>query len=403
MRMQPESDPAGLASFDYQPRTRLVFGEGTVAQIGAIAKELGGRRVLLVTDSGLVRAGHPQHVEESLRAAGLEVAIYDKVHENPTTRDVDECLAVARAAEVNLLIGLGGGSSMDTAKGCNFILTNGGQMKDYWGVGKASKPMLPLVAIPTTAGTGSECQSAALIAEENTHQKMACLDPKAAARVAILDPQLTVSQPLRVTACTGIDAIAHAVETAVTTKRNPLSLMFSHEAFKLCVTSLPRVLSHPFDIEARGRMSLGAAFAGTAIETSMLGAVHSAANPLTAHFDVVHGEAVGLMLPHVVRFNAKDRASRRAYAELASAPEIACVSEGEDQAVEALIARLELLLNLAGMPRSLAAAGVKRDAIPLLAREAAEQWTVRFNPRPATAADFERLYEAAFADRGEGA
>ena len=403
MRMQPESDPAGLASFDYQPRTRLVFGEGTVVQIGAIAKELGGRRVLLVTDSGLVRAGHPQRVEESLRGAGLDVAIYDKVHENPTTRDVDECLAVARAAEVNLLIGLGGGSSMDTAKGCNFILTNGGQMKDYWGVGKASKPMLPLVAIPTTAGTGSECQSAALIAEENTHQKMACLDPKAAARVAILDPQLTVSQPLRVTACTGIDAVAHAVETAVTTKRNPLSLMFSHEAFKLCVTSLPRVLSHPFDIEARGRMSLGAAFAGTAIETSMLGAAHSVANPLTAHFDVVHGEAVGLMLPHVVRFNAKDRASRRAYAELASAPEIACVSEGEDQAVEALIARLELLLNLAGMPRSLAAAGVKRDAIPLLAREAAEQWTVRFNPRPATVADFERLYEAAFADRGEGA
>ena len=403
MRMQPESDPAGLASFDYQPRTRLVFGEGTVVQIGAIAKELGGRRVLLVTDSGLVRAGHPQRVEESLRAAGLEVAIYDKVHENPTTRDVDECLAVARTAEVNLLIGLGGGSSMDTAKGCNFLLTNGGQMKDYWGVGKASKPMLPFVAIPTTAGTGSECQSAALIAEENTHQKMACLDPKAAARVAILDPQLTVSQPLRVTACTGVDAVAHAVETAVTTKRNPLSLMFSHEAFKLCVTSLPRVLSHPFDIEARGRMSLGAAFAGTAIETSMLGAAHSAANPLTAHFDVVHGEAVGLMLPHVVRFNAKVGASRRAYAELASAPEIACVSEGEEQAVEALIARLELLLNLAGMPRSLAAAGVKRDAIPLLAREAAGQWTVPFNPRPATAADFERLYEAAFADRGEGA
>ena len=121
MRMQPESDPAGLASFDYQPRTRLVFGEGTVVQIGAIAKELGGRRVLLVTDSGLVRAGHPQRVEESLRAAGLDVATYDKVHENPTTRDVDECLAVARRAEVNLLIGLGGGSSMDTAKGCNFI------------------------------------------------------------------------------------------------------------------------------------------------------------------------------------------------------------------------------------------------------------------------------------------
>lgn len=403
MRMQPKSDSDGLPGFDYQPRTRLVFGAGAVAQTGAIAREFGARRVLVVTDSGLVRAGHPQRVEASLRAAGLEVALYDKLHENPTTRDVDECVAVARAAGIDLLVGLGGGSSMDTAKGCNFILTNGGQMKDYWGVGKASKPMLPLVAIPTTAGTGSECQSAALIADERTHHKMACLDPKAAARVAILDPELTVSQPLRVTACTGIDAIAHAVETAVTTTRNSLSQMFSHEAFKLCVTSLPRVLSHPFDISARGRMSLGAAFAGTAIETSMLGAAHSAANPLTAQFDIVHGEAVGLMLPHVVRFNAQERLAALAYAELASAPEIACVSEGEEQAVEALVARLELLLNLAGMPRSLAAAGVKREEIPSLARNAAEQWTVRFNPRPMGVADFERLYEAAFAERGDGA
>ena len=130
-------------------------------------------------------------------------------------------------------------------------------MKDYWGVGKATKPMLPLIAIPTTAGTGSECQSAALIADETTHQKMACLDPKAAARVAMLDPALTLSQPFRVTACTGIDAIAHAVETAVTRKRNPFSLMFSHEAFKLLVPNLPRVLENPGDLDARGRMLLG--------------------------------------------------------------------------------------------------------------------------------------------------
>src|SRR5882672_6856380 len=144
-----------------------------------------------------------------------------------STRDVDICLAVARAARVDAIVGLGGGSSMDTAKGCNFLLTNGGRIQDYWGVGKAGRPMLPFIAIPTTAGTGSECQSAALIADEHTHQKMACLDPKAAARVALLDPVLTLSQPPRVTACTGIDAIAHAVETAVSTRRNPLSLMFS--------------------------------------------------------------------------------------------------------------------------------------------------------------------------------
>jgi alcohol dehydrogenase len=313
---------------------------------------------------------------------------------------VDQCVAVAKQAGIDTFVGLGGGSSMDTAKGCNFLLTNGGQMKDYWGVGKAAKPMLPLIAIPTTAGTGSECQSAALIADEQTHQKMACLDPKVAARIAILDPALTISQPPRVTACTGIDAIAHAVETAVTKKRNPLSLMYSHEAFKLTVTSFERVLSHPLDLEARGRMLLGAAFAGAAIENSMLGAAHSAANPLTARFGIIHGQAVGMMLPHVVRFNSGDRAALRAYAELASAPEIACVSEGLRSACDALVARLEALLDQAGMPRSLADCGATRSMIPTLAREAAKQWTAAFNPRAIREEDFVRLYKAAFEPRG---
>lgn len=391
------------APFDITPHTRLVFGNGSVGRLGVLARELGGTRVLLVTDKGLVAAGHAERAVTALRAAGLAVAIYDAVRENPTTGDVARCLEVARAERIDLFVGLGGGSSMDTAKGTNFLLTNGGEMKDYWGVGKATKPMLPLITVPTTAGTGSECQSAALIADEVTHQKMACLDPKAAAKIALLDPELTVSLPPRVTAVTGVDAIAHALETAVTTKRNALALMFSHEAFKRLVVALPQVMANPQDLEARGQMLLGASFAGTAIEHSMLGAAHSCANPLTAHFNVVHGAAVGLMLPHVVRFNAAgDEWIRRAYAELASAPEIACVSEGVDYAVEALVARLESLLNLAGIPRSLGEAGVNPGDIPLLAAEAAKQWTANFNPRRLTVEDFAALYAAAVEPRGDG-
>ena len=384
------------APFDYQPRTRIVFGVNAVARVGEIVRELGARKILLVTDPGLAAAGHEKHVLQSLAADGVQAVVFDRVHENPTTRDVDACLAVARAAGIEAIIGLGGGSSMDTAKGCNFLLTNGGQMKDYWGVGKATKPMLPLIAIPTTAGTGSECQSAALIADEATHQKMACLDPRAAARVAILDPALTVSMPPRVAACTGIDAIAHAVETAVTKKRTPLSVMFSHEAFKRLVPNLARVLDNPGDLEARGHMLLGAALAGTAIENSMLGAAHSAANPLTAHYGIVHGQAVGLMLPHVVRFNALEEHARQAYAELASAPEIACVSEGVDQAVEALVREIEALLEVAKLPATLSACGVPEKDLPTLAAEAAKQWTASFNPRPVTEKDFLALFEAAF-------
>ncbi len=394
--------PTLPADFDHQPRTRLVFGMDSVARVGELAQELGARKVLLVTDPGLVAAGHAGHVRTFLEAAGLGVTVFDQALENPTTRCVDHCVAAAKHAGADTLVGLGGGSSMDTAKGCNFILTNGGRMQDYWGHGKATRPMLPLIAIPTTSGTGSECQSYALIADEQTHQKMACGDPKAAARIAILDPALTLSQPKRVTACTGVDAITHAVETAVTRKRNPLSLMYSHEAFKLCVTSFPRVLKNPKDLEARGRMLLGAALAGTAIENSMLGAAHSAANPLTAHYHLVHGQAVGIMLPLVVRFNAQDPVALQAYAELASALELARVSDGLTSALEALLARLESLLNLAGIPRSLADCGVEASLIPLLAEEASCQWTANFNPRAIAREDFVALYEAAFERRSDG-
>jgi alcohol dehydrogenase len=388
-------------SFDHQPRTRIVFGNGEIHRLGEIALDLKARRALLVTDPGIVAAGHTQRAIALLEKSGLQVAVFDKVRENPTTACVDACLAVARSSAIDVIIGLGGGSSMDTAKGCNFILTNGGRMEDYWGVGKATQPMLPLIAIPTTAGTGSECQSFALIANPESHQKMACGDPKAAARVAILDPQLTISQPRRVTACTGIDAIAHAVETAVTRKRNFLSDMLSREAFKHCAPSLAAVLQNPSDIEGRARMLCGAALAGLAIENSMLGAAHAAANPLTAHFGIVHGQAVGMMLPFVVQFNASDPEAARAYAELASATEIACVSDGLDQAVAALVARLGVLLDAAGMPRSLAECGVKKERIPVMAEESSRQWTASFNPRPITTEDFARLYEQAWKGRGE--
>jgi alcohol dehydrogenase len=374
---------SGFPSFDHNPRTRIVFGTGSAETAGELARQTGMSKVLLVTDPGVLAAGHAEPVCQSLRHAKVQTVLFDSVRENPTTIDVDTCLSAARDAHIDGIIGLGGGSSMDTAKGCNFLLTNGGRMHDYWGVGKAKKPMLPFIAIPTTAGTGSECQSFALIADVSTHQKMACGDPKAAARIAILDPVLTVSQPSRVAACTGIDAISHALETAVTNKRNVLSLAYSRESFRLCNGSLARVLQAGGDLEARAGMLLGAALAGLAIENSMLGAAHAAANPLSAHFHLVHGQAVGVMLPAVIRFNAGDAETSRVYDELAPG----------------LAARIDKLLEIAGIPRSLADCGVTPSSIPMLAAEAAKQWTAGFNPRHAGEKEFVKLYEAAFEPR----
>jgi alcohol dehydrogenase len=398
----PSLDSGELSSFDHQPRTRIIFGEGAIQQAGKVVQAWDVKRVLLVTDPGIVAAGHASRLSQILRDAGMEVQMFDQVRENPTTDCVERCLQAAELGRIDGFVGLGGGSSMDTAKGCNFLLSNGGQIKDYWGVGKATKPMLPLLAIPTTAGTGSECQSFALIADEKTHAKMACGDPKAAARAAILDPALTVSQPPRVTACTGVDALTHALETAVTKKRNSLSRMYSHEALKLCGRNLRQVLETPGDLEARGAMLLGAAYAGIAIENSMLGAVHSAANPLTAHFDVVHGHAVGIMLPQVMRFNSQDPVSFASYAELSLSLGVPYFTCGPERAVEIFINRLESLLNAAGIPRSLLEYGIKESDLTMLADEAATQWTAAFNPRTIDKHDFLDLYRSALTPRGEG-
>lgn len=375
-----------LGGIDYSPRTRLIFGEGCVSRVGDLVRELRGSRVLLVTDRGIAKAGHSEGVIRSIEGAGIKVSLYDQVRENPTTRDVQSCVDVARSCQADFFVGLGGGSSMDTAKGCNFILTNGGEMKDYWGVGKATRPMLPLIAIPTTAGTGSECQSAALIADEVTHQKMACLDPKAAAAVALLDPLLTLSMPARVTACTGLDAMAHALETAVTVKRNSISALFSREAFRLCADAFPTVMQDSRNLAARGRMLLGAAYAGTAIENSMLGAVHAAANPLTAHHSIVHGHAVGLLLPAVVRWNARAEDAHAEYLQLAMAVGL--------KSVEELVQRLTEALALSGLPGTLGQCAVPEAALGMLATEAATQWTARFNARPVAARDFLELYRS---------
>jgi alcohol dehydrogenase len=369
----------------------VVFGSGTVDRLGELAREIGGRRVLLVTDKGVEEAGHGQHGADSLAAAGLEVTIFDELYPNPTTEDVDRGLAVAQDADIELIVGLGGGSSMDCAKGINFVLTNGGRMEDYWGVGKAAKPMLPMIAVPTTAGTGSEAQSFALIANARTHMKMACGDKKAACRVAILDPDLTLSMPTVVTAATGIDAISHALETFVTKPRNTISQLFSRRAWQLLVSGFPRVLQEPENIDARGAMLLGAHLAGAAIENSMLGATHALANPLSAHFDMTHGIAIGLMLPHVIRYNSQ--VVGRLYGTLAAD---AGLCDADDPAAGHVLAVfIETLVMASGGPTNFLECDLDRGLIPKLALEAAEQWTGRFNPRPVTAAEFQELYRCA--------
>ena len=383
-----------MISFDYQPRTRIVFGPDKIDSLGDLAGELGARRALLVTDAGIVAAGHAERALSALRRAGIEPQVYDGVEENPSTDHVDAGLALARRHDPELIVGLGGGSSMDCAKGINFLFSNGGAMKDYWGTGKATRPMLPTIAVPTTAGTGSETQSFALISDAQSHVKMACGDKKASFRIAILDPKLTVSQPPRVTALTGIDALAHALETYVTNARTPLSLAFSREAWLLVGENFSHVLDDPTDLGARSGMQLGAAFAGLAIENSMLGATHALANPLTARYGIVHGQAIGLMLPHVIRFNGAQFGTW--YRDLLEGTGGANGFPPPESGYGGLAEFVARLVHKAGLPASLSECGVEQTALREMAVDAAKQWTGRFNPRTVGEAELLGLYETAY-------
>ena len=382
-----------MQSFDFQPRTRVIFGAGAIERLGALSAELGFRRVLLVADQGLVVSGHVDEALAPLQRAGIEVARFHDFEVNPDTRMVEAGRGFAAPLKVDSIVGLGGGSSLDCAKGINFLLTNGGQMADYLGYGKAKQPLLPMIAIPTTAGTGSEAQTYALISDSQTHFKMACGDPKAAFRVALLDPVLTLSQPQSITATSGFDAIAHAVETFVTTKRNGISDFFSREAWRLLEANYEQVLANPNDLEARGAVQLGAYFAGVAIENSMLGATHACANPLTAHYGTVHGAALAMLLPSVVRWNGAVVADR--YGELQNSSSQNSRSGSQDPA-EALAQKLERLGAAGGLPCALGKAGVPQSDLRMLAGEAARQWTGTFNPRPFDQAGALEVYESAF-------
>lgn len=361
-----------------------------MSRLGDVTRDVGARRALLVADAGIVAAGYVERAAALLSESGVDVWRFHDFGPNPDSRMVEAGRAQAAAAGVDAIVALGGGSSLDCAKGINFVLTNGGSMSDYRGYGKATRPMLPMIGVPTTAGTGSDAQSYALISDALTHAKMACGDSKAAFRTVILDPELTVSQPRMVTAVAGIDAISHAVESYVTVRRTELSDLFAREAWRLLESSYARVLAAPDDLEARGAMLLGAHEAGMAVEQSMLGAAHACANPLTARYGTTHGVAIGVMLPHVVRWNAGHVGPR--YAEL-------CRACGGGEVADAgahLADRLAALANAGGLPATLDELGVLRSDLAGLAADAATQWTGTCNPRPFDAQAALALYEQAY-------
>lgn len=364
-----------MNAFECKLPTRIVSGVGSTERLAELAVESGFSRTLLVADPGMKAAGYVERVSKLLTDAGIEVFPFNDFDVNPDSSVIEKGRSFSQPLEPDSIVALGGGSSLDCAKGINFVLTNGGNVTDYAGYRRTAKPMLPMIAIPTTAGTGSEVQSYAVISEAGSHKKIACGAPGAAFRIAVLDPELTVSQPYEITATSGFDAIAHAVETWVSTRRTAFSEIFSREAWRLLEANYEVVLHQPHNLQAREAMQFGACLAGIAIENSMLGATHACANPLTTHYGTTHGAALAMLLPAVVRWNAVVSAER--YASLLRVANL----DGADPSL-ALANRIEELAELGGLRGRLSEKGITSGDLPILAGEASEQWTGRFNPRP---------------------
>lgn len=379
-----------MVPFDFELRTRVVFGHRSLGRLGHLARELKFQRTLIVADRGVAETRHVAEASRVLAEAGIEAIGFHDFAPNPDSATIEHACRTAEPLGVDSLVAFGGGSSINCARALNFVLTNGGNVTDYRGYGKAGTPLLPTIAVPTTAGTGAEALSYAVLLDTPARALVVCGDASAAARIALLDPELTSTAPRHVTAMSGFDAIAHAVEAAVTSRRTPLSDTFSHRAWRLLNDAFERVVLHPTDTDARASMQLGAHFAGIAVERSMLGAAHACAHPLTARWNVTHGLALAILLPHVVRWNANVATDR--YAALLGSPRR---RHRDDDAAEALASRLEDLANAGGLRMTLSDSGINEEALPALAEQAAQDWTASFNPRPLDAAGALEIYRAA--------
>lgn len=377
--------PAPLPS-RYGARPGRVLWGDVAGRLGEEVRDLGLRRVGLVSDPGVVAAGHAGRAAAALAAAGVAVQTFTDVAADP---DLDAVISAARAlVDVDGFVAVGGGAVIDTAKAASMWLAHGGTLETLRGAHKDGRPLRPVVALPTTAGTGSEAQCFALVSDPVSHRKVACGDPGAIPVLTLLDPGLTLSLPPQPTALSGLDALTHAVEARVTTVGTEASRDRAQAAFALLWDALPRVLATPADQAARAAMLRGAHLAGQAIEASMLGAAHAAGNPLTRARGVPHGAAVALMLPHVVRLNLAHPAATAGYRALARSVGLA----GSAALADGLADRLAL----AGLPTRVSAWGLGAEERSALAAEAATQWTGGFNPVPLDAAGFEVLYRSAW-------
>ena len=381
--------------FTFNTTPSLRMGAGLAGEIGQITRPICGDRVLLVTDPGMMATGLVQQVKDGLRAAGVAVTLFDQVQADPPESIVVQAAQKARGATG--VIGFGGGSSLDVAKLAALLAASDQPLEEAYGVGNARGPRLPLVLVPTTAGTGSEVTPISIVTT-GASEKMGVVSPLLLPDLALLDPELTLGLPAHVTAATGIDAMVHAIEAyaSVNPNNNPISRALAVEALGLMGHMLLRSVQKPDDLEARTGMLLGSMLAGQAFANSPVAAVHALAYPIGGHYKVPHGLSNALVLPHVLRFNAQ--VAPEAYAELLPHvfPDLRAMDTAEAAAVQFAQSMADLS-QACGLEQGLREMGIAREALPELARDAMNQTRLLVNnPRSVDEAAAMQIYEAAW-------
>jgi alcohol dehydrogenase class IV len=383
--------------FVFSTTAQIVFRPGVSAEIGEVVRRKLGNRVLFVTDPGLRQLGLCDPALASLAAAGIAVTLYDSVEADPSLATVQAAVDVAKAAGVSGVIGFGGGSSLDVAKVVALLCGSGEDIDGAWGVGNAKGPRLPLVLVPTTAGTGSEVTSVSIITVGGD-EKRGVSSPIILPDIAILDPDLTLGLPAHITAATGIDAMVHAIEAyaSKSANNNPLSRMLARHALQLLGANIENAVFDGKDREARGAMLLGSMLAGQAFANSPVAAVHALAYPIGGSFHIPHGLSNALVLPHVLRFNALDAAG--IYAEIAADafPDLASEQSSQGRCA-AFIERLASLSEKLGLQPRLRDVGIGEEHLAGMARDAMKQTRLLVNnPRDVSEADALTIYRAAW-------
>ena len=391
--MRPAVTYDASLQFTWKVSTRVVFGVGYIKRLGKEAKTLGGTRAMLVTDPFLGSQAHIAGAAmDSLREAGIEAELFAEVEPDPSVENINRGVAVARAFNPDIFVGLGGGSSMDAAKAINMLYVCGDELLDHEGVNTVKVPLHPIVAIPTTAGTGAETSFAAVISDKARQRKVPLAENAFLPAVAILDPELTIGLPAKLTAATGMDAHAHALDVLHSTRRQPFNDALAHHVLRTVHRHLRTATENPGDIVARGQMLAAACSMGFSLSTTPYGVIHALGHPVGAHFGVHHGICVSLLSCPAMEWNL--HTCTAVYAEAARAAGLASPGDAERLAAERLIHHTDELMSDLGLPRRLAEIGVGEDSLALLTTDAAADIGARFNLRQGDAAALEEVYRA---------